>query len=239
MTYPSPRLDPERLEELNKCFEKGRNGEVELSDVVGMAELMVGSMQHFFEGLDSSIYRELRDIAKYLASAKEDIRSLQAHDIKNKRIPEVGKELDEIVKSTEDATNVIMEQAERIMAADTQDTQAYRGEVNDAVTQIFEACAFQDLTGQRIGKIVEALNFIDSRIGRLANALGKTEGKAILTEEEASREKRRQELLTNGPQSEEHAISQGEVDEVMLRDETAQAAEEDAPSQEDIDAMFA
>ena len=243
MTYQGPRLDQERLEQLNECFERSRSGNVALCDVVGMAELMIGSMQHFFEGLDSSIYTELRDIAKYLASAKEDIRNLQAHDIKNNRIPEVGQELDAIVQSTESATNTIMEQAERIMCADTEDADAYQGEINDAVTQIFEACSFQDLTGQRIAKIVETINFIDTRIGRLTNILGQSEAVVKLTEEEAAREKRRKELLTNGPQLDGDAISQNDVDAVM-QDGASDAkvekdGEEDGPSQEDIDAMFA
>lgn len=240
MTYQGPRLDPERLAQLNDCFERSRSGDIALCDVVSMAELMIGSIQHFFEGLDSSIYVELRDIAKYLASAKEDIRNLQAHDIKHNRIPEVGQELDAIVQSTESATNTIMEQAERIMSADAGDAAAYQEEINDAVTQIFEACSFQDLTGQRIAKIVETVNFIDTRIGRLTNILGQSETVVKLTEEEAAREKRRKEQLTHGPQSEEDAISQNDVDAVLSGDADAAAAkDEDGPSQEDIDAMFA
>ena len=64
----------------------------------------------------------MREIADYISDAKDEIRNLQANDIKNNRIPEAGKVLDAIVQSTEDATNTIMEQAERLMAADTSDS---------------------------------------------------------------------------------------------------------------------
>ncbi len=35
------------------------------------------------------------------------------------------------------------------------------------MVQIFEACNFQDLTGQRVGKVVETLAFLEEHVGRL------------------------------------------------------------------------
>ncbi|HEY4635504.1 MAG TPA: protein phosphatase CheZ, partial [Rhodospirillales bacterium] len=42
----------------------------------------------------------------------------------------------------------------------------------EEVTRIYEACNFQDITGQRIGKIVTALKNIEARIESLTAALG-------------------------------------------------------------------
>lgn len=235
MSALTTQLDPVRVQEIAEHLKKGRSGDVALKDVMVLAELMVGSMQSFFEALDSSVYKELRDIADYISKAKDDIRNLRAADIKNNRIPEAGKELDAIVQATEEATNTIMEQAEKLMSADTSDMEAYQGEVNDAVVQIFEACSFQDLTGQRISKIVETLDFIDHRVSRLANVIGTSEGEGELTEEEIARQKRKEELLLHGPQDGKDAISQGDVDNVL---KGAGDKKTGGTSQDDIDALF-
>ena len=100
--------------------------------------------------------------------------------------------------------------------------------------QIFEACSFQDLTGQRISKIVETLNFIDLRIGRLAEVIGSGDAELHLTEVEAASEERKKNLILHGPQSAEDAISQSDVDDVL----NGAADATDDTSQDDIDALF-
>ena len=224
MPVTTAQLDPERVEEIAQYLKRGRDGDVALKDVMALAELMVGSMQSFFEALDSSVYKELREIAEYISTAKDEIRNLQANDIKQNRIPEAGMELDAIVQATEQATNTIMEQAERLIAADPSDAGAYQDEVNDAVMQIFEACSFQDITGQRISKVVETLNFIDHRVARLADVIGCEEA-GEMTEEEVAREKRKEELLLHGPQSAQEAISQEDIDKMLGASEAPEVSE--------------
>lgn len=234
MAVQKAQLDPQRVEEIARYLKKGRSGEVVLKDVMVLAELMVGSMQSFFEALDSSVYTELREIADYISGAKDEIRNLQANDIKDNRIPEAGKELDAIVQSTEQATNTIMEQAERLMAADASDAEAFQGEVNDAVMQIFEACSFQDITGQRISKVVETLNFIDHRISRLAEVIGSGDAEGHLSELEAASEERKKKFMLHGPQHSDEAISQDDIDSML----DGEGSSKKAPSQDDIDALF-
>jgi chemotaxis protein CheZ len=237
-------MDPERIAEIAEHLKKGRSGDVALTDVMALAELMVGSMQDFFHSLDHSVYSELREIATYISRTKDEIRNLRANDIKDNHIPVAGLELDAIVRSTEAATNTIMEQAELIMSADSSDAEAYGTTVNDAVMQIFEACSFQDLTGQRISKIVETLAFIDSRVARFAEVIGEQENEGTLSEEETAREKRKAELLLNGPQMEGEGVDQDAVDSLLNGGSEAPAVdsedESDAEetSQADIDALF-
>lgn len=252
MPVTTAQLDPKRVEEIAHYLKKGRDGDVALKDVMVLAELMVGSMQSFFKALDSSVYTELREISEYISGAKDEIRNLQASDINTTRIPEAGKELDAIVQATEQATDTIMEQAECLMASEASDLETYQAEVNDALLQIFEACSFQDITGQRISKVVDVLNFIDHRVARLAEVIGTHGEPGELTKEEAEREKRKEELMLHGPQSDEDAISQDDVDKMLtgsadeaeapakavetVADEDAVASE--AASQDDIDALF-
>src|SRR3712207_8670026 len=103
--------------------------------------------------MDAAIYRELRDIATYITTMKEEIGALQANDMKSQRIPAAGRELDLIVQSTAEATNTIMECAEAIMAADASDASAYKAFVDEKMIVLFEACSFQDITGQRVRKV--------------------------------------------------------------------------------------
>ncbi|MBZ0217195.1 MAG: protein phosphatase CheZ, partial [Fimbriimonadaceae bacterium] len=156
-----------------------------------------------------------------------EIGQLQANDIKNAHIPGAGEELAAIISTTEDATDTIMSSAEAIMEADAVDSEAYQASVFDNVMKIMEACSFQDLTGQRISKVVETLEYIEDRISRFADAIGERDGTAQLSEEEIAREKRRKELLLNGPQAKEEAIAQSVVDDMF-----------GAADQSGIDALF-
>ena len=193
-----------------------KRDELGLTDVLSLAELMIGSMQTFFVQLDTSIYKELRDISDFINKARKEIGHLQPANLKSEHIPLAGRELDEVVKATEQATNTIMEQAELIMGADTSDADAYQTLVNDAVMQIIEACSFQDITGQRISKVVETLVQIEDRISSLATALGQSGLETAV--QETAEQKRRRELLLNGPSFTGEGVNQDEVD-AMLRGE--------------------
>lgn len=164
------------------------------------------------------IWQDLVEISEKIVSTKRDILNVQGID--PDRLPDAGIQLEEVVNATENATNIIMEQAERILAAEEDDLHTYRTLVIDAVTQIFEACSFQDITGQRITKVVDTLNYIETRIGHINHTIGL----AFSAEKESKTEadRRREELLLNGPATEEER----------------QDKEGSVISQDDIDALF-
>ena len=246
------KLDPTKVDEVVDFLQARKGDQVSMRDVMSLAELMVGSFRSFFDALDSSVYRELKDIADYISTAREEIRGLQANDIKSHRIPAAGLELDAIVKATEDATNTIMEQAERLMALEGDDLESYQAEVNKAAIQLFEACSFQDLTGQRISKVVQVLNYIEARIERFAEVIGEKDAEPVLSDEEAKAEKRRGDLLLNGPQLDGAGASQSDIDAMLgdfdniepngpereIGNTEAMAAEPDEAISVDIDALI-
>lgn len=86
-----------------------------------------------------------------------------------------GRELATIVTGTERATQSILQAAETIdHAAGTLSAALKNGhdrglahDIQDCVVQIFEACNFQDLTGQRVGRVMAALEFLEQRAARL------------------------------------------------------------------------
>ena len=219
-------VEKARVDQIVNYIRKDQEGDISLVEIMSLAELMVGSMQTFFKELDTNIYKEFRELADYIGTAKNEIGRLQAGDLSDNYIPSAGEELDAIVAATEGATNTIMEAAENIMEADPNNTEAYQGTVNDAVMEIFEACSFQDITGQRITKVVETLQHIDDRVSRFAGALGASDVGGHFDQAEAEREQRKQELLLNGPQDAEEAVSQDDIDALLGTNDETKLAEE-------------
>jgi chemotaxis protein CheZ len=76
-----------------------------------------------------------------------------------------GLELEAVVQATENAANQIMEAAEAIgvwlqKGGDPSALQAVTQQVN----AIFEACTFQDLTGQRVRRAIEHLQSVETML---------------------------------------------------------------------------
>ncbi len=170
--------------------------EPKLINLMQQSEALVALMRGFFQQLDKRRSEEFSVIAGYIAKAKEEIREMRPHDISHERIPTAGAEMEAITRDTEAATHTIMNCAEAIMGADISDPAAYKAQVDDEVMKIFEACSFQDITGQRVSKVINVLKQIEERVGRLANTLGVDDGGV---QEMTPEEKRRHDLLLNGP----------------------------------------
>jgi chemotaxis protein CheZ len=185
------------------------------SDVMTLAAITAESMQAFCESMDSAVYRELRDIASFIEKMKREIGVFQVNDLKESRIPAAGEELSAVVQATETATNEIMETAEALLAADHTDIDEYRAFVSDNVMKIFEACSFQDITGQRVGKVVETLQMIESRVSRFAEVMNAKDTAGFVSDAEARRAERAENLLLNGPQLGGPATKQSQIDELF------------------------
>jgi chemotaxis protein CheZ len=189
--------------------------DLSLVDILTLAEVSINSMKSFIDNLDSKIYSEFREIAAYIQNTKAEIGHLQANDLRSKHIPEAGHELSAVVTSTEEATTKIMECAEAILEADPSDMKAYQQTVNNKVMDIFEACSFQDITGQRISKVVETLEHIETRVTRFAAAIGAEDSKQAANEKEVSRSKRKKDQILNGPANKGEGVSQDDIDALL------------------------
>lgn len=214
------------IDHLEQTREK--SSEVSLSDIMGLAMVMTDSVADLVEQVEPAVTMELAAISVEIARMKSEIGKLRVSEMRENQIPEAGRELDAIVASTEEATHTIMEAAEAIMAADPEDHDSYVGTVNDQVMEIFQACAFQDITGQRISKVVSTLNVIDHRVTKFIEHLRlKHEAMEEGGTEETEEERRKRELILHGPQHEGEGVSQDEID-ALLGD----------VGQDDIDKLF-
>jgi chemotaxis protein CheZ len=196
-------------------FLKQKRDNVTFHDIITLAEVAAQSLQSFFQAMDAKVYHELREIAGYIESMRREIGVLQVNDLRNKRIPSAGQELGAIVKATEEATNTIMECAEAVMAADAGDPAAYKALVDEKMMVVFEACSFQDITGQRIAKVVETLQHIENRVARFADVMRAKDLDGFINECERERAERAHKLLLHGPQLEGEGNRQNQVDELF------------------------
>src|SRR4051794_26644441 len=213
-------------------FFKEKRENVTFNDIISLAEVSAQSLQDFFQSMDVTVYRELREIAGYIESMRHELGALQVNDLKNNHIPAAGQELDAIVQATEQATNTIMECAEAVMAANASKPAAYKALVDEKMLVIFEACSFQDITGQRIAKVVETLQHIEARVTRFADAVRVPDIAAPLSEAERARGERAAKLLLHGPPPLGEGNAQPQVD-TLLETRSGES------SQSDIDELFA
>jgi chemotaxis protein CheZ len=123
-----------------------------------------------------------------------------------------NEELGSVVLATSSATHTIMAAAEEILNAPDIPLPEYRTQVETKVLEIFEACSFQDITGQRIAKVTEALVQLEKRLNRFASAVNARDSQDAIDPEDALREARREVLLLNGPARDGEAIAQDDID---------------------------
>ena len=140
------------------------------NDIIRVVESIVETMEGDLSGPAIKLYHEFESVAIFIKKAKAEIASLCPDEIQAKHIPSATDELDAIVLATERATGEILDSAEKIEATFEEVSEDVRGKLNIATTAIYEACNFQDITGQRIRKIVATLREIEAKIESLITA---------------------------------------------------------------------
>jgi len=165
---------------------------------------------------------EVRALGRCIQQTKAEIAALRPANTGGDHILTVTNELDAVVNSTEGATQQILECSENIenllhnmhtMSTDA-NVHGLADQVSDQVVKIYEACNFQDITGQRITKVVNTLKFIEGRITAMIEIWGKDD---IAGEEPAAGpgQLHTADELVSGPQLPSQAISQDDIDKLF------------------------
>jgi len=118
---------------------------------------------------------ELSLIYAAVERTRSEMAALDAGADEGRRIARAGCELAAIVGGTERATQSILQAAEKIDQAAAALAQSVSGDhdqtltktIQDGVVQIFEACSFQDLTGQRVDRVLKTMAFVEEHVARL------------------------------------------------------------------------
>jgi chemotaxis protein CheZ len=123
---------------------------------------------------------ELDLIHDAINRTKREIAVLHGKSFEGDEMSKVTGELGAVVGGTEEATQQILEAAEAIDQAASAMTKVnspdqqklLSEEIQERVVSIFEACNFQDLTGQRIGKVMTTMKFIENHINIMMEIWG-------------------------------------------------------------------
>ena len=159
------------------------------------------------ETMRKALLAEVSALADTIAAARDEVAKLRSeHESGASPIPDATDELDAIVQHTAAATETILGACEAL----DEMAPSLSGQAQDLIgaqtMRIYEACSFQDITGQRISKVVAALKLIEARIARIAGTYRAEQGPI---------EADARDPLLNGPQSAAAAMDQDAIDKLL------------------------
>ena len=189
--------------------------QVAVDDIADVVASLMRTVEGDLSAADLQVYRELNEIIDYIRKARSDIAALQPEDITEKHLHRATDELDAVVKATEDATDAFLDAAEQLenIAADQPHEMAQK--LNTIATGIYEASSFQDITGQRISKVVATLHHIEERLSSLTAVVdGDVTDKAATGSPDPGAGESEEGLL-DGPALPEGANRQEDIDALL------------------------
>jgi chemotaxis protein CheZ len=180
--------------------------------VVEVVTAVLTTMSGDLTPTETSLLSEVEALGRTISSARQEIADLRVDDIMDRDIPFATDELDAIVQHTAVATNAILESCEMLDNIATDVTGEAAARLQEAVTKIYEACSFQDITGQRITKVVTTLKAIENKVSQIITTFGVQPGSNETRE--AAPAAPGTELL-NGPQLPSIAMDQSDIDKLL------------------------
>lgn len=179
----------------------------ERSKVVQIVQSVITKM----EGLSGDSLSTLRQELVALETAIEKTR----HEIADTGTPisstQARDELDAVVAATREATDDIMNACETLQALSADLDADAQAAIQAQVTRIYEACSFQDITGQRITKVINLLHVVENKVGHMLQTLVHEGGDANTPVVQADADA----ALMNGPQLAGNALSQDDIDKLL------------------------
>jgi chemotaxis protein CheZ len=210
MTDNRATLGTTLFKELDKLRET--KGQISMEDAGSIVATIMGSRN------DSALQQEIVRMVKDIEDAKAEILALSENKAANQQaMSDASLHLDTVIKSTEDATNNIMDAVDAIKAIIEGMGGEKEEKIQEACTKIFEACNFQDLTSQRIKKVIKLITTVEEHVQNLLKLFNVPT--SVATPQAANTSeivlpKDDRELL-NGPQLPQDAISQNDVDDLF------------------------
>ncbi|MGB0719632.1 MAG: protein phosphatase CheZ [Bdellovibrionales bacterium] len=205
----------------------------ERDQVIKIINSVISKVEHAEDDSRLQIFSELKNLQTIIEDARSELGAMRPGEINDTHIPTATDELDAIVEATAEATGTIMDACEAIQ-------EKIAGSPNEAaiteeIMKVYEACSFQDITGQRITKVVKTLKDIEGKVSNIIKLLaskipGMADGKAgdddgnatggagavmggaALDKDSVEYEKAH---LLNGPQMPDKAISQDDIDKLL------------------------
>ena len=165
---------------------------------------------------DDALRAQIVKLIEYIDRIKSELSAIKHPNAEDDHFHRVGDQLKAIVQATEAATHSIMDAAEQVQAfADDKlkDTPGH-GEISNQIGRIFEACSFQDITGQRISNIVATMKLVETTIDSLARTVGAAESAQPGTKA-GDVYKKDDGIALAGPQLNSGGIAQDDIDKMF------------------------
>lgn len=172
--------------------------------------------------IDKQLQTEVRNLIHYIDRLRQEIAGIAQGRDDQTRFETMADRLDAIISSTAEATETILSAMEGVDAdiaklrdsASDPATHALCASIASKATIAMEACSFQDLTGQRVSKVVGSLRFVEERVNRMADLCGREQvaqiGASLPGEDDEV-----DGVPMEGPQRPDAAISQDEIDRLF------------------------
>lgn len=194
-----------------------QKGQILIEDVGALLEGMASGLQDGND-TDNFLKSEIENMASYIVNAKSEISAMipADEDDANNNINRATMELDEVVKATEEATNSIMDAADAIQGlAGGLDDKSAGQQIVDETMKVYDACSFQDITGQRINKVLRTIEEIEGRVVKLVTLFGGELPEGYVPKDIPERVERPDEALMDGPQLAGEKPSQDDIDKLF------------------------
>ena len=193
-------------------------GPVAIDDIAGIVASLMTSIQGDLSAADLQVHQELEQLVRYIQNARTELSAIRPDSIRDEEIPDANSELDAIVAATENATDIFLDVAEQLetMAADLGGAEGER--ILELTTRMYEASNFQDITGQRVTKVVGTLGYIEAKVEHLCRIIGGqdiSEEDALSMEDLMPPDERPDADLLHGPDMPEQANNQDDIDALL------------------------
>lgn len=201
-TVPDRKIMPPRLLQICRRYPSA-----DPRMVADVARSVIEGLHGALSATETALLAELQDLSETITKAKAEIAAFGADDITSSQIPSATDELDAIVTHTAAATDAILEVCETLDEVATNLAGDGAAKLQAATTRIYEACSFQDITGQRISKVVATLKMIEDRVEHLLASFAPE--RATPQAEAASTD------LLHGPQLPGQGMDQSDIDRLL------------------------
>ncbi len=229
--------------------EEKENGFSKLSDALDIPEetirKLAGYLVDYSVNKNSLLYQELGNLARFIVETQKEVGRINLTGITREDIPETSDQLEGILEATEEATDHILSATEKLLEM-TDRWEAFcerikphvpkdeweltpgrtpeklLGEMREEMMKTLSACNFQDLTGQRIQKIVALIRKIEEKIMDLIVRYEQTQ-ESDRPDSALNERRKRKENVTSGkagsplkgPQRKSEAFAQEDIDSLL------------------------
>lgn len=173
--------------------------------------------------VEPQLRSEILNLFQYVQRLKKEIAAIANRSQGQTAFESMSDQLDAIVAATGGATFTILENLEGIEDVvrairehpAPEELDALCDKISERSVGAMEACSFQDISGQRVTKIIKSVRFIEERVNALALLWGQDEIEALAQQLPGPEVDLRDGVPLEGPQLAGAAISQDDIDKLF------------------------